>query len=133
MSLIHWMPDNNTNIDFVDEQHRNIASHINELSRLLESNPTSQDNLHLIKKILNRAISHFAQEENLMEQHDVPDLKTHENEHYFFEDTICAVEDAVKANDISTAQQKLQLLAEWFVDHIQEMDQESLQYVKRNQ
>ena len=127
------MPDNNTNIDFVDEQHRNIASHINELSRLLESNPTSQDNLHLIKKILNRAISHFAQEENLMEQHDVPDLKTHENEHYFFEDTICAVEDAVKANDISTAQQKLQLLAEWFVDHIQEMDQESLQYVKRNQ
>lgn len=132
MSLIHWMPENNSNIDFIDHQHRDIASFINELNRMLEQQPHSQDTQRLIKKILNRAISHFAQEENLMEQHEVPDLKTHENEHYFFEDTICAVEDCVKADDIPTAQQKLQLLAEWFVDHIQEMDQEALQYVKRN-
>lgn len=133
MSLIHWMPENNTNIDFVDNQHRNIASLINELGRYLDNSPSSQDTQRLIKKILNSAISHFAQEENLMEQHDVPDLKTHENEHYFFEDTICAVEDAVNANDISTAQEKLQLLSDWFVDHIREMDQDGLQYVKRNQ
>lgn len=130
MSLIHWMPENNTNIEFVDSQHRNIASLINELERALETNPNTAETQRIIKKILNSAISHFAQEENLMEQHDVPDLKTHENEHYFFEDTICAVEDAVKANDISLAREKLLTLSEWFVDHIREMDQESLQYIK---
>ena len=130
MSLIHWMPENNTNIDFVDNQHRNIASLINELERALEGSLNAVETQRIIKKILNSAISHFAQEENFMEQHDVPDLQTHENEHYFFEDTICAVEDAVKANDISLAREKLLILSEWFVDHIREMDQESLQYVK---
>ena len=130
MSLIHWMPENNTNIDFVDNQHRNIASLINELERALEGSLNTVETQRIIKKILNSAISHFAQEENLMEQHDVPDLQTHENEHYFFEDTVCAVEDAVKANDISLAREKLLILSEWFVDHIREMDQESLQYVK---
>ncbi|MDJ0623681.1 MAG: bacteriohemerythrin [Desulfocapsaceae bacterium] len=130
MSLIHWMPENNTNIDFVDNQHRNIASLINELERALEGSLNTVETQRIIKKILNSAISHFAQEENLMEQHDVPDLQTHENEHYFFEDTVCAVEDALKANDISLAREKLLILSEWFVDHIREMDQESLQYVK---
>ena len=50
MSLIHWMPENNTNIDFVDNQHRNIASLINELERSLESNPNNAETQRIIKK-----------------------------------------------------------------------------------
>lgn len=129
MSLIHWMPENNIKVDFIDDQHRQLATLINQLEVALEENGNTSGAIKILRQIYAYASSHFAREENLMEMHRVPDLEIHRNEHFFFEDTVALIEDAVNDGNQFLAHEKLIFLAEWFIDHIRETDREYLQYV----
>lgn len=129
MSLIHWMPENNTHIDDIDSQHRKLATHMNELEVALDTSSNKPRALNILNQIMTLSTSHFAREEDMMNTHAFPDLDFHQNEHFFFEDLVYEIEDAVNDDKITLAQEKLGLLSDWFIDHIRKTDQEYLPYL----
>ena len=132
MSLIHWMPENNTHIVDIDSQHRKLASLMNELEAALDTHSNKPGALKILKQILTLSTSHFAREEDMMDTHAFPDLDFHQNEHFFFEDLVYEIEDAVTEDEITLALEKLGLLSDWFIDHIRKTDQEYLPYLTSN-
>lgn len=130
MSLIHWMPENNTYIDDIDNQHRQLVTLMNDLETAIDNFSNKTNALKIIKKIFTYSSSHFAREEHMMDTNKFPELEFHRNEHFVFEDMVFDIEDAVTNEDMTLAQKKLVFLSDWFVDHMRKADQEYLPYLK---
>ncbi len=129
MALIYWMPQFNTNIEIIDQQHRLLVDLINELSDAHESGKDRQVLLKLLGKIGMFASSHFAREEHYFEVHGYPDMDDHLQEHDYFEDMLFQFEDEFKAGKQDLSSTVLTFLSDWLVSHINGSDKDYVPFL----
>ena len=129
MALIYWMPQFNTNINIIDQQHHMLVDLINELGAAHEKNADRQELLRLINKIGTFAASHFGREEHLFETHGYPDMEEHLQEHDYFEDMLYQFEDEFKAGKQDLTSTVVTFLSDWLVNHITTTDREYVAFL----
>ena len=130
MALIYWMPEFNTNIAIIDQQHRLLVDLINELHQAFESGKDRQVLLKLIDKIGMFAASHFAREEHFFEIHGYPHMEEHLQEHDYFEDMLFQFEDEFKAGKQNLSLNVLTFLSDWLVSHINGSDKQYVPFLR---
>ena len=130
MALIYWMPNFNTNIDIIDQQHRMLVDLVNELSEAHEAGKDRNILLKLIEKLGIYAATHFAREEDYFETHGYPNTDEHLQEHDYFEDMLFQFEDEFKAGKQDLTFNVLMFLSDWLVNHINGSDQEYVPFLK---
>ncbi len=130
MALIYWMPDFNTGIEIIDQQHHLLVDIINELHQAHSEGRDQQILFKLLGKLGMYATSHFAREEHFFEVHGYPDLEEHLQEHNYFEDMLFQFEDEYKAGKQDLTFNVLMFLSDWLVNHINGSDQQYVPFLK---
>ena len=130
MALIYWMPEYNTGIEIIDQQHHILVDLINELYKAEEKGADNQELLKILNKVGMYATSHFAREEHLFELHGYPETEEHIQEHNYFEDMLFQFEDECKAGRQDLTGNAIAFLSDWLVNHLNGTDKEYVPYLK---
>ncbi len=124
MKEITWTRDLSVGIELIDEQHKMLIKHINELGRSLESGQGPAKVAATLNFLIDYTNFHFTAEENHMAANDYPELEYHKKRHEEFKTTLSNLEEDLEeegatqllADSIDT------LLVKWLFEHIRTVD-----------
>lgn len=115
-----WTEDLNTGIDIIDQQHQRIVLYINQLEEAV-----LHHDRHLVGEVLDElldyTLSHFAFEESLQEEAGYDRAEAHKDIHDFFARRVHKYRQHHQAGD-DVAEQLLDMLHAWLVQHIKRED-----------
>jgi hemerythrin len=131
--VINWSDEYATGIDIVDEQHKRIFEYLNEIDHAIKAQ-SLVDVEHVVKAVVDYAISHNTFEESLMEQAGYPMLDAHHKVHEAFKarangylQRLNDGEDAFRL-----AREVRSDLGLWLTNHIKRDDRHYVPYVKKS-
>lgn len=130
MSLLHWTPDLNTGIDWVDSQHQQIVHHINELYDAKLAGDSPEQITEVIECIIQYTQYHFSEEEEMLESVGYALLHTHKAVHHGFVDKLSKILNEFKVNQ-HISDSLIELLRSWLFNHIRVHDKSYIATVKR--
>ncbi|PWW45560.1 bacteriohemerythrin [Melaminivora alkalimesophila] len=128
MAHIVWTPDLNTGIAEIDRQHRRIVDYINmlhEQRRLADRAALAA----VIADVVDYTESHFAFEEELLEQAGYEFLGLHRKVHSLFIRRIGTVKARFEAGE-DVADELHEILSNWLIRHIRTEDHGYKEQVK---
>jgi hemerythrin len=124
MKEITWTPDLSVGIELIDQQHKMLIKHLNDLSQSLESNQGAAKIATTLNFLIDYTNFHFTAEEKHMAVNGYPELGNHKNQHEEFKKTLADLEEDLEeegatqllADSIDT------LLVKWLFGHIRTVD-----------
>ncbi|RMH93757.1 bacteriohemerythrin [Lysobacter pythonis] len=120
MALLVWQPELNTGIDIIDEQHHRIVALINQLDHAHDH--SSRDEVGLVlEELVDYTLSHFAFEEELLEEAGYAFCSAHKRVHDMFIRRVSEYKMRFEAGEEITAELK-GMLARWLFNHIRSDD-----------
>lgn len=125
MAFMEWDPSLDTGIEVIDEQHKGIVRFINDLHDAATTNDREKVS-YVLDGLINYTVSHFAFEEDMLEQHNYPLIGAHKKVHHAFINRINKhKEDHEKGKNVALPLSgELQI---WLTSHIKNEDAD---YVK---
>ena len=130
MALLIWQDDLNTGIDIIDMQHQRIVEMINRLhvtQRSMERIAIAD----VIDELVDYTLSHFAFEEELMEEAGYPFCAAHKRVHEVFTKRVSEYRMRFEAGEDVTDELK-SMLSRWLFNHIRSDDKAYADSVKRH-
>jgi hemerythrin len=127
---IVWVPDLNTGIDVIDQQHRRIVDFINDLETAQALSEQEQIK-QVIEDCVDYTLSHFAFEESLQEEAGYRYCKPHKKVHELFTRKVVEYQERLAMGDDIAAELHA-MLARWLINHIKQDDADYVSTVKAN-
>ena len=130
MALLVWQDDLNTGIEVIDHQHMRIVEMINHLQvaqKSLERSAVAE----VIDEMVDYTLSHFAFEEELMEEAGYPFSHAHKRVHEIFAKRVAEYRLRFQAGE-DVADEMRAMLARWLFNHIRGDDQAYAESVKKH-
>lgn len=125
-----WIPEYNTGIDVIDDQHKRILDYINEIVEINDGTDRAR-----VKQILDNIIdytqSHFTFEESLQEEAGYNYRVPHKRVHDLFIKKIESYRDRFEMGQ-SIEGELHEVLSKWLINHIQRDDADYVGAVKEN-
>lgn len=125
-----WIPEYNTGIDVIDDQHKRILDYINEIVEINDGTDRAR-----VKQILDNIIdytqSHFTFEESLQEEAGYQYRVPHKRVHDLFIKKIETYRDRFEMGQ-SIEGELHEVLSQWLINHIQRDDADYVGAVKEN-
>ncbi|MES9855961.1 MAG: bacteriohemerythrin [Sedimenticola sp.] len=128
MSLLQWTPDLNTDIPVIDKQHQRIVEYINQLHHAQESSSREEVG-EVLNQLVDYTLSHFAFEEELMEESGYRFVNAHKKVHKLFVRRISGYVERFKTGEEIT-DELLTSLKTWLVNHIKNDDDDYSEVVR---
>lgn len=110
----------------IDNQHRQILDIINDLYAALDDGDDFQTVKSLIERLMDYTNTHFQFEEKLMEECGYPNLERHRELHHELRHKTAGMRSHV---NVVTGSDLLRFLKTWWLEHIQEEDQQYAPYL----
>ena len=130
MSFLIWQNDLDTGIDVIDAQHRRIIEMINHL----HTAQATRDRLaigEVIDELVDYTLSHFAFEEELMEEAGYTFTNAHKRVHEIFIKRVAEYRQRYQAGE-DIADELKNMLSRWLINHIRGDDKAYAETIKRN-
>ena len=125
-----WIPEYNTGIDVIDDQHKRILDYINEIVEISDGTDRAR-----VKQILDNIIdytqSHFTFEESLQEEAGYNYRVPHKRVHDLFIKKIEFYRDRFEMGQ-SIEGELHEVSSKWLINHIQHDDADYVGAVKEN-
>ena len=125
-----WVPEYNTGIDVIDDQHKRILDYINEIVEINDGTDRAR-----VKQILDNIIdytqSHFTFEESLQEEAGYNYRVPHKRVHDLFIKKIESYRDRFELGQFIEGELH-EVLSQWLINHIQRDDADYVGAVKEN-
>ncbi|MDM1756390.1 MULTISPECIES: bacteriohemerythrin [Acinetobacter] len=125
-----WLPEYNTGIEVIDDQHKRILDYINDLQNVDIVSDRAQ-----VKEVLDNIIdytqSHFTFEESLQEEANYKYRVPHKRVHDLFIKRIEGYRQDFQDGK-SIENELSEVLAKWLINHIQHDDADYVGAVKHN-
>ena len=134
---VSWEDKFETGIQQIDYQHKRLFDLINDLENaLLPDNFNRLKVLEVFDGLREYTVTHFYQEEILMEEENYPDLENHKAEHERFTDKIAEIRRQIEAAEdmaqiVAITSPLASFLTEWLGAHILKRDHEYIPYMKK--
>jgi len=133
MELIKWRSAYETGLGMFDEEHKVLVGMINRLYGALRDGKEDQVLRSLLEELIGYTRDHFAHEEEWMERKQYPDIEQHRFEHNSFRSTIKDLHRMVNQGVEGLGRPLLQMLRDWLVHHIQEVDAKYGQFARESE
>lgn len=127
-----WTEQYSVHIDELDRQHQWLFATINELNEALSSGQGAAVTHSVLQKLVQYALTHFAAEEKLMEQHSFPGLQRHKTEHHKFAEDLAKFEADFDNKKSGVPVALLFFLDHWLKHHILTTDKEYSSYLNEH-
>ncbi|WP_455233153.1 bacteriohemerythrin [Geopseudomonas aromaticivorans] len=130
---INWTADFETGIDIIDEQHKRIFEYLHEIDHAIAQRSHELIE-HVVKALIDYAISHNTFEESLMEKAGYPMLDAHHQVHEKFKERANAYAQRLRNGEDSlrVAREVRSDIGLWLTNHIKRDDQHYVKYVKKS-
>ncbi|MOA09991.1 Bacteriohemerythrin [compost metagenome] len=130
---ISWTADFETGIDIIDEQHKRIFEYLKEIDQAISRKSVEQIE-HVIKSLIDYAISHNTFEESLMDKAGYPMLDAHHEVHERFKERADSYRTRFGSGEdpIRLAREVRSDIGLWLTNHIKRDDKHYVNYVKRS-
>ena len=125
MTVLVWQPELNTGIDVIDQQHQRIVALINQLADA----HTRQDQGAVLEELVDYTLSHFAFEEELLEESGYSFGPAHKRVHDMFVRRVGEYRMRFEAGEDITTELK-GMLARWLFNHIRSDDKSYSKHVR---
>ena len=134
MKEITWTSDLSVGIELIDEQHKMLIKHLNDLSQSLESGQGPAKISTTLNFLIDYTNFHFTAEEKHMAANGYPELENPKTMHEEFKSTLASLEEDLEeegatqllADSIDT------LLVKWLFEHIRTIDVTFGRFLKEN-
>jgi len=130
MALIVWDSNLDTGIDVIDNQHKRIVEYINKLDVAREAH-SKEEVGRVLNELVDYTLSHFTFEESLMEEAGYPFINAHKKVHQLFVKRVGNYIQRFKMGE-DIAEELLNTLKAWLINHIRNDDNDYSQIVKEN-
>lgn len=130
MALLIWQDDLNTGIDIIDTQHQRIVEMINRLhvsNKMMERMAVAE----VIDELIDYTLSHFAFEEELMEEAGYPFSAAHKRVHEVFTKRVGEYRLRFEAGE-DIVDELRSMLSRWLFNHIRNDDKAYSEAVRRH-
>ena len=125
MALLVWQAELDTGIDVIDQQHHRIVALINQLAEAT----TRDDQAAVLEELVDYTLSHFAFEEELMEESGYTFGTAHKRVHEMFVRRVSEYRMRFDAGEDITGELK-GMLARWLFNHIRGDDKSYARHVR---
>ena len=120
---LEWKSSFSVGYKAMDKQHQILFDVINSLVDS-QTDPLSESDLRrLLHELQTYSEAHFSAEEKLMELMDYPNLADHRSEHNIYRKQIAELETRIGNTGERIDLELLQFLNNWWLTHVQEVDQ----------
>ena len=134
MSNIAWSDKLSVGIDLIDTQHKSLIEKIAHLEDAIRTGQGPAEIIRVLDFLIDYTDYHFGTEEKNMRAFDYPELPAHIEKHTEFKTTLANLGDDFReegatqglADSIET------LLMNWFVKHIQDVDNKFGAFLREN-
>ena len=120
MPLVEWGPQYSVGVDAIDREHIKLLEIINRLHDLMVARIGGVH--EVVADLMAYAKSHFATEEELMEQVQYPQLARHRQLHRQLATFILTLKENLDAGRAVSTREVLSFLRDWLGSHIQRED-----------
>lgn len=127
--FIIWNDDFSVGNSLVDTQHKGLFELTNNFARSVHEEIESESFGETIARIKSYVITHFSDEEELMEKGGFPETAEHRKLHEDFIDKFNSLCSDFIMGEACT-KDVLELLQGWLKEHIMEADQKFAPYIK---
>jgi hemerythrin len=128
MAYLTWDHELDTKIPVIDNQHRRIVEYINELHAAIEHGDRKQVG-QVVEQLVDYTLSHFAFEEELMEQSGYMFLSAHKKVHNMFTRKVSEYQQRFELGE-DIGRQLLTTLRTWLINHIRRDDADYAEIVR---
>ena len=125
MALLVWQAELDTGIDVIDQQHQRIVALINQLAEATGRD----DQAAVLEELVDYTLSHFAFEEELLEESGYTFGPAHKRVHDMFVRRVGEYRMRFEAGEDITAELK-GMLARWLFNHIRGDDKSYSKHVR---
>jgi len=123
MPLLQWSPRFSVWIQDLDEEHRDLFSHINDLWVCIEQNFEKQKLAEAIERTTAAMKAHFSHEESLLQQWGYPQAAQHAQEHQQLLVRLKSLSSMVERTDPAAINSdSIDFIGEWLCNHILKSD-----------
>jgi hemerythrin len=123
-------------VPIIDKDHKFIDTinkvAIVKVAIVKKNNDDPEGVKEVLREMTNYALTHFKTEETYMIEFNYPQYQDHKDEHHDFAMKTIAYLDKVIKGDYQIANDILEDLKSWLVNHIQVTDRKYIDYFKRN-
>lgn len=116
--LIVWRNDYSTGNKLVDEQHRILISHINNLYAAFLKGKANEMIGELTENLVQYTLFHFESEEQLFAEIEEQKRNKHLEKHKYFSEKIKDFQRAYKNSAENLSYEIMTFLRDWLQDHI---------------
>ena len=125
MALLVWQAELDTGIDVIDQQHQRIVALINQLAEATGRD----DQAAVLEELVDYTLSHFAFEEELLEESGYTFGPAHKRVHDMFVRRVGEYRMRFEAGEDITSELK-SMLARWLFNHIRGDDKAYAKHVR---
>jgi len=122
MKMIEWKDKYSVDVSIIDKEHKKLIFIINNAIAIKQHNNISEKLSEKLNEMIEFAHEHFKNEEAYMIKFNYPEYQYHKEEHLDFSLRMLAYQSRVISGDYHDANEILEYLKAWLVNHIQEVD-----------
>jgi len=122
MTLRQWDDSLLVGVKAIDDQHRQLFDIMEKVRTLMPTDSDGPDVGSLLKAMVTLTHAHFRDEEQLMDEIRFPDRERHRRLHRDISAHIVAMLEKLKAGEDFGADDLLEFIEKWQVEHVQAED-----------
>ena len=130
--MIEWEEKYSIGISIVDEEHKELIRIMNAAMVAKQHNDNIDEISELLKELTTYALKHFSTEEYYMVEFNYPEFQYHKGEHHDFSKKAIEYCNRVIKGDCHIANEILEYLKQWLVNHIQITDKKYVECFRKN-
>ncbi|MHC4184238.1 MAG: bacteriohemerythrin [Planctomycetota bacterium] len=130
--MIEWNDKYSVGISMIDEEHKKLIGILNKAIFAKGHNDNPEELREVLREMTNYALTHFKTEETYMKEFNYPEYQDHKEEHRDFSAGIIAYHEKLIKGNYQIANEIIEYLKWWFVNHIQVTDKKYIYCFKRN-
>ncbi len=130
--MIEWDEKYCVGISLIDKDHKKYIDTINKVILVKKNNDNPEGVKEVLREMTNYVLTHFKTEETYMIEFNYPEYQYHKEDHHDFAIKTIAYLDRVINGDYQIANEILEHLKQYLVNHIQVTDKKFVDCCKEN-
>ncbi len=122
MPAVVWSNEYSVGVNEIDLQHKKMLELVHDLHSAVKSCAEKNVLQNLLVELVDFTHTHFLAEEQLMKEHDYPELKAHHKEHKMLIKHMSDLVVAVSSGQYPTFYSDYDVSTDWALLHISEHD-----------
>ena len=122
MALMEWSPALSVKVTKFDDQHKKLLELVNQLHDAMKSGQGNNMLGVILQQLVSYTVSHFGEEEKVMQAQGYPDFPAHKAEHEKLIRQVGELQQKFQSGAAMLSMTVMNFLKDWLVNHIQGVD-----------